>query len=196
MTNKPPHLPGSLHEWASELGSSLGPLPDETACEKPPLWAIKQKEKLLVAQKLPDSPLPSPTDRILADRAASIRDRAMCRFQALAPAKYDRGQAEHGTPSGTVITDPSRDLFADMENEIIDLWFYVQALRERLEGLESEEVLKPRRKNYYMKCRDCGLEHRINFALVPYGRGKAIRFKTFRVAGKKGARLRRSKGSP
>jgi hypothetical protein len=57
----------------------------------------------------------------------TIRDRAMQRFNELAPAKYDQGQAEHG---GILI---ERDLVSDMEREVIDFWFYLQALRQRME---------------------------------------------------------------
>jgi hypothetical protein len=51
----------------------------------------------------------------------------MQRFNELAPAKYDQGQAEHG---GILI---ERDLVSDMEREVIDFWFYLQALRQRME---------------------------------------------------------------
>lgn len=60
----------------------------------------------------------------------TIRDTAMRRFNQLAPAKYDRGQAEHGG----LITD--RDLLVEIEQEIVDLWFYVQAMRQKLDLLK------------------------------------------------------------
>jgi len=42
----------------------------------------------------------------------------------------------------------------------------------------------PRRHGYYMKCCDCGLVHRMNFALVKHGRGKRIAFQAFRITQK------------
>ena len=52
-----------------------------------------------------------------------IRDFALKRFEEAAKAKYDAGQEEHGG----LITD--RKLFAELEAEIIDQWFYLQAIR-------------------------------------------------------------------
>ncbi len=42
--------------------------------------------------------------------------------------------------------------------------------------------VKPRMKNYYMKCCDCGLVHRINFAVHKQGRGHIVQFQAFRVS--------------
>lgn len=55
-----------------------------------------------------------------------IRDEALKRFQERAKDKYDAGQKEHGG----IITD--RILVDELENEVIDLWFYVQALKLKL----------------------------------------------------------------
>ena len=52
-----------------------------------------------------------------------IRDFALDRFMRAGKAKYDAGQAEHGG----LITD--RKLFEELEAEIIDQWFYLQAIR-------------------------------------------------------------------
>ena len=52
-----------------------------------------------------------------------IRDFALERFAKLAKAKYDAGQEEHGG----LITD--RKLFDELECEIMDMWFYLQAIR-------------------------------------------------------------------
>ena len=52
-----------------------------------------------------------------------IRDFALMRFAQAAKDKYDAGQEEHGG----LITD--RKLFDEVEAEIIDQWFYLQAIR-------------------------------------------------------------------
>ena len=52
-----------------------------------------------------------------------IRDFALERFQRLAKGKYDAGQEEHGG----LITD--RKLFDELEEEIIDMYFYLTAIR-------------------------------------------------------------------
>jgi len=47
---------------------------------------------------------------------------------------------------------------------------------------EDGEWVQPRMKNYYMSCCDCGLAHRINFRLIPYGTHKhKIQFQAFRI---------------
>ncbi len=44
------------------------------------------------------------------------------------------------------------------------------------------EWVMPIPKGYLMKCCDCGLSHRLNFRLVPYGKGKVkIQFQAFRI---------------
>ncbi len=60
-----------------------------------------------------------------------IRDYALSRFNSLAPAKYDRGQQEHGG----LITD--RPMLQSLEEEIIDAFFYIQALRLKLNAREE-----------------------------------------------------------
>ena len=55
-----------------------------------------------------------------------IKELALNRWDKLAGKKYDDGQARHGG----LITD--RDSISDLEEEIIDAWFYVQALRIKL----------------------------------------------------------------
>lgn len=40
--------------------------------------------------------------------------------------------------------------------------------------------IPPVRRNYRMRCCDCGLVHKINFKLIPYGSGKKIIFQAFR----------------
>ena len=55
-----------------------------------------------------------------------IAKRSVDRFNDLATAKYMAGQEEHG---GCLV---DKVCLAHMEEEIIDLWHYVQALRLRL----------------------------------------------------------------
>ena len=55
-----------------------------------------------------------------------IAKRSVDRFNELATAKYMAGQEEHG---GCLV---DKVCLANMEEEIIDLWHYVQALRLRL----------------------------------------------------------------
>lgn len=59
--------------------------------------------------------------------SAQIRDQALERFNKLARKKYDAGQKEHGG----LLTD--RFLVDELEKEIIDAWFYVQAMRLKIE---------------------------------------------------------------
>lgn len=52
----------------------------------------------------------------------------------------------------------------------------------RYRQVTSGEWVQPRRRNYYMKCCDCGLVHRIDFRLVPsINGGKKIQFRAFRL---------------
>ena len=52
---------------------------------------------------------------------------------------------------------------------------------EHFPTVQSGEWVQPRRRGYWMKCCDCGLVHRMNFRLVPYGQGKyKIQFQAFR----------------
>ena len=55
-----------------------------------------------------------------------IVKRSVDRFNELATAKYMAGQDEHG---GCLV---DKVCLANMEEEIIDLWHYIQALRLRL----------------------------------------------------------------
>lgn len=48
--------------------------------------------------------------------------------------------------------------------------------------VHAGEWVQPRRKDYRMKCCDCGLVHKLEFKLVPYGDNKhKIRFRAWRV---------------
>ena len=57
--------------------------------------------------------------------AEDIKIRALKRFHERAYAKYDAGQREHGG----LITE--RVTLKDLEDEIIDLWFYLSAYQDR-----------------------------------------------------------------
>lgn len=60
-----------------------------------------------------------------------IREAGLARFRDLAAGKFDRGQLEHGG----CLDEKVR--FDDLEEEIIDLWFYVQSMRERVNGSKN-----------------------------------------------------------
>ena len=69
------------------------------------------------------------------DKEQQLRDDAIARFSKRASAKYDKGQAVY---NDYLVDRVSLD---DMEDEIIDLWFYLQAFKERLvdkPGLSNE----------------------------------------------------------
>tara|TARA_Y100000310_G_C20658454_1_gene803296 strand:+ start:1254 stop:1451 length:198 start_codon:yes stop_codon:yes gene_type:complete len=54
-----------------------------------------------------------------------IRDRQIKKFTLLAKRKYDMGQKEHGG----LLTETVN--WKDLEDEVIDLWFYVCSMREK-----------------------------------------------------------------
>ena len=49
----------------------------------------------------------------------------------------------------------------------------------RYKKTEDGEWVQPRTKNYYIKCCDCGLVHKINFRLV--GKEHKIQFQATRI---------------
>ena len=55
-----------------------------------------------------------------------LRDRAIARFSDKARKKFDAGAKEHG---GDVLDLSVEALFNALEEEKIDEWFYLQALR-------------------------------------------------------------------
>lgn len=63
----------------------------------------------------------------------TVRDDALARFEQLARAKFDEGQKAHG---GSIL---DRNLVEEIENEAIDLWFYVAALRRKLDEIKQRE---------------------------------------------------------
>ena len=77
-----------------------------------------------------------------------IRDFALKRFSEAAKQKYDAGQLEHGG----LITD--RKLFDELEAEIIDMWFYMQAIRIK----HHELVERAARQNMDMMAMAIGKE--------------------------------------
>ena len=78
-------------------------------------------ETISTLQELP------PLGEVRCDLAPEeIAKRSVDRFNDLATAKYMAGQEEHG---GCLV---DKVCLAHMEEEIIDLWHYVQALRLRL----------------------------------------------------------------
>ena len=54
-----------------------------------------------------------------------IRDRQIKKFTLLAKRKYDMCQKEHGG----LLTETVN--WKDLEDEVIDLWFYVCSMREK-----------------------------------------------------------------
>jgi len=52
----------------------------------------------------------------------------------------------------------------------------------RYHNVKDGEWIQPRRKNYYMKCCDCGLVHALDFRLIKDSIGRAfIQFKARRI---------------
>jgi len=59
-------------------------------------------------------------------KANEFRDACIQLFAMRAKVKYDKGQQEHG---GYLPADVS---FEDMEDEVIDLWMYLQAMKSKV----------------------------------------------------------------
>ena len=59
-----------------------------------------------------------------------LRDEAIARFTEKATSKFNAGIREHNPNGGNDLED--RATFADLEDEIIDLWYYVQGLKRRI----------------------------------------------------------------
>ena len=64
----------------------------------------------------------------------TIRDDAVRRFMQLAPVKYDMGQEEHGGLLDETVK------WKSVEDEIIDLWFYIQSMKRRAFFLADEDT--------------------------------------------------------
>ena len=68
-------------------------------------------------------------------KSARFRETAMERFLKKARAKYDKGQQEHG---GYLPVDVNIN---DLEDEVIDQWFYLQAIKVKIHQLcPTQEV--------------------------------------------------------
>ena len=74
--------------------------------------------------------------------AMEFKDSAIRLFAQKASDKYDRGQEEHG---GYL---PFDVIFNDIEDEVMDMWFYIQALKLKLSRFVGE---KGRRMFFYKK---------------------------------------------
>lgn len=42
------------------------------------------------------------------------------------------------------------------------------------------EWVRPIMKGYRMRCCDCGLVHVLDFKIIPYGKGRKIKFRAYR----------------
>lgn len=70
----------------------------------------------------------------LLELAGQFRDKALGIFGERAKRKYDHGQREHG---GYL---PSRCRLDDLEEELIDAWFYLQAMKQRQGELKGAKI--------------------------------------------------------
>ena len=61
-----------------------------------------------------------------------IRDASIARFNELAGMKFDIGQMEHGSCLDQTVT------FTHMEEEVIDMWHYIQSAKYKNRVLEAE----------------------------------------------------------
>jgi hypothetical protein len=90
---------------------------------------------------------------LTAEQAAS-RDSALVRFQEMAASKYEAGQKEHG---GNLWEKPG--LLDNMEEEVIDAWFYIQALKQQ-QNLLNEAVT-----GFLNDCMAVGIRDPLKFIL-------------------------------
>lgn len=68
--------------------------------------------------------------------SARFREESMERFLNKARAKYDKGQKEHG---GLLPVDVKIN---DLEDEVIDQWFYLQAIKTKINNLCPEQEVE------------------------------------------------------
>lgn len=61
-----------------------------------------------------------------------IRDSAIDRFNSIAPPKFDLGQKEHGGDLDASVQ------WEDLEYEVMDLWFYIQSMKRKVQALAEE----------------------------------------------------------
>ena len=86
--------------------------------------------------------LPATVRETTPHASEDLRDKALARFQRLAREKYNKGRAEHGDG---LLGMSTPELLEEIESEIMDLWFYVGALRRREAIRLSEDVCEGRR---------------------------------------------------
>jgi hypothetical protein len=91
---------------------------------------------------------------VLSAEQAASRDSALVRFQEMAAAKYEAGQKEHG---GNLWEKPG--LLDNMEEEVIDAWFYIQALKQQ-QNLLNEAV-----SGFLNDCMAVGIRDPLKFIL-------------------------------
>lgn len=94
---------------------SMGKLAEDEAGDKDP-EGFKEEDLLIASGK--------------------FRNECIERFQHLAKVKFDNGQKEHG---GYLPIDVS---ITDLEDEVIDQWFYLQAVKAKLHALCPKEERK------------------------------------------------------
>lgn len=70
------------------------------------------------------------------EQAKQLRDHALQRFQEVAKAKYDKGQATYRDYLADRVT------LDDIEEEVIDQWFYLQALKAKLKELNLPSLTR------------------------------------------------------
>ena len=71
---------------------------------------------------------------LLLKQSYAFRDHAIQTFAQLARVKYNKGQEEHG---GFL---PARCTWEDMESEILDLWFYIYAMKSKVYNIVPDKA--------------------------------------------------------
>ena len=64
-------------------------------------------------------------------------------------------------------------------------WLYFFGGNMRYKQVFDGEWIQPRRKNYYAKCCDCGLVHKIEFRLVGTKKRRIIQLRAKRIDSQK-----------
>lgn len=72
--------------------------------------------------------------QLLLKQSYEFRDHAIQAFSQLARVKYNRGQEEHG---GFL---PARCTWEDIEAEVLDLWFYIYAMKSKVYNVVPEKA--------------------------------------------------------
>jgi len=80
-----------------------------------------------------------------------LRDRALEDFVRLAPAKFNKGMAEHNPNGDRGLMRMSPEALIDcIEEEIVDEWHYVAALKRYIKLLRSENAELKARLNIFI----------------------------------------------